>query len=339
MTYSILGNTLFDTNVVGYFSNVNIDGGGALIMERSLQGKISGYYSGGNSIPGQTSTTIMSFPFITNANATNVGNLAVGRQFIAGNSSETHGFSSGGRGPSPAVYSNDIEKFPFAAQSFTAVNTADLLSDTLYAQSHSSLDAGFISGNLVGPTSASNSYIQRFSFVATSNAVNVGDLTTARVQGTGHQSRTHGFVSRGNAVAGGALVSVEKFSFFASATSAVIGNFSPGFNSEGGGNSSKTDGYTASETPSTFDPFAYVGSIDKFPFATDFVSTRVGNLTVNRRRAEGTNSENYGYIIGGQIPPSPYTNIIDRFSFASGGSATDVGDMTAAVTDGTTQQY
>ena len=70
----------------------------------------SGYSSGGQ--PGSV-TTIDKFPFVSNANATDVGDLTQGRYSAAGQSSTVSGYTSGGF--APPVYRNTIDKFPFSA--------------------------------------------------------------------------------------------------------------------------------------------------------------------------------------------------------------------------------
>ena len=62
------------------------------------------------------------FSFATDGNATDVGDLTVGRQTGAGSSSTTHGYSAGGYGPGT---SNIIDKFPFSTDA-NATDVGDL---------------------------------------------------------------------------------------------------------------------------------------------------------------------------------------------------------------------
>ena len=61
---------------------------------------------------GGGNNTIDKFPFATDANATDVGDLTAGKYGAAGQSSTQSGYSSGGRVPASV---DTIEKFPFAA--------------------------------------------------------------------------------------------------------------------------------------------------------------------------------------------------------------------------------
>ena len=61
-----------------------------------FQGSNYGYSSGGKN-PTVTTNIIDKFPFSADANATDVGDLTVGRYAGAGQSSQTHGYTSGGK--------------------------------------------------------------------------------------------------------------------------------------------------------------------------------------------------------------------------------------------------
>jgi hypothetical protein len=76
-----------------------------------------GYTSGGATGPGDPNrnNTIDKFPFASNGNATDVGDLSVTRNANAGQSSTTHGYTAGGYQPAPVGASNVIDKFPFAS--------------------------------------------------------------------------------------------------------------------------------------------------------------------------------------------------------------------------------
>jgi hypothetical protein len=97
-----------------------------------------GYTSGGETAPigspapslTQTST-IEKFPFSSDANATEVGNLSTTKKAMVGQSSNISGYTSGGDNPSPGLL-NTIDKFPFASDG-TASDVGDLLAAGRYA--------------------------------------------------------------------------------------------------------------------------------------------------------------------------------------------------------------
>ena len=79
-----------------------------------------GYTSGGYT--DANSNVIDKFPFASDTNATDVGNLTVARRYPAGQSSSTYGYTSGGYS---GGVSNIIDKFPFASDT-NATDVGDL---------------------------------------------------------------------------------------------------------------------------------------------------------------------------------------------------------------------
>ena len=73
-----------------------------------FQGSVSGYSSGGVPTP-SNGNVIQKFPFSSDGNATDVGDLTQARYGAAGQSSSTSGYTSG-----RAAATNTIDKFPFA---------------------------------------------------------------------------------------------------------------------------------------------------------------------------------------------------------------------------------
>jgi len=73
-------------------------------------------------------------------------------------------------------------------------------------------------------------------------------------------------------------------------------------------------------------------TIQKFPFASNFPFTDVGDLITAVQGAAGSTSSTHGYKGGGFTgTPGPATNSIEKFPFASDTNATDVGDLVTAV--------
>ena len=81
-------------------------GGGGWVF----QGSVSGYSSGGNPFP--LATTVDKFPFASDGNATDVGDLLQLTRQGAGQSSTTSGYTSGGDGGLKSRKCNS-ENFPF----------------------------------------------------------------------------------------------------------------------------------------------------------------------------------------------------------------------------------
>ena len=148
--------------------------------------EIDGYASGGNSSGPSVSNQSMidKFPFsISSGNATDVGDLSTVRQQLAGHSSGTDGFTSGGTAPTTPSFITIIEKFPFAISSGTAVTVGDLLNPRYTAIGQQNVTHGFTSGGL--PTLYS---IEKFPFnISSGTSTDVGDLSLNRYSLAGHQ--------------------------------------------------------------------------------------------------------------------------------------------------------
>jgi hypothetical protein len=118
--YNSGGSTPSTTNVIEKFpfaTDANSsDVGDLTVANASTAGQNSadyGYNSGGSTPSSTPSTTnvIDKFPFASDADATDVGDLTVGRYGPTGQSSTDYGYTSGGN-PGPL---NVIDKFPFSS--------------------------------------------------------------------------------------------------------------------------------------------------------------------------------------------------------------------------------
>jgi len=304
------------------------------------QGTVSGYTSGGTAPPPTAFlNTVDKFPFSSDSNATDVGNLTQGRYYVAGSSSSTHGYTTGGVIGFP-LRTNVIDKFPFSSDS----NASDV--GNLSAIS----DRGIgISGETSGyhastrnPTSANR--VDKYSFSSDGNASDALDLTVARYAGGGHSSTSHGYASGGNLPT---TNTIDKFPFASDTNATDVGDLTQARTSCAGGSSS-SHGYTvggfANPTVSNI--------IDKFPFATDANATDVGDLDgFNNIPATGhmnmatSNSGENGYVTGGARTPglsqSPAFNSssIQKYSFATDSNVTGSNSLTQARQRCTGQSY
>ena len=281
-----------------------------------FQGTVSGYTSGG--FP--STNVIDKFPFASDANATDVGDLTAAVKGGAGQSSEVSGYNSGGSAPPGAVV-NVIEKFSFAADA-NATDVGDLTQLGKYATGQSSEVSGYTSGGFapipVAPYSTIANIIDKFPFASDANASDVGDLTLGKYSTAGQSSTASGYNSGGGPPN---LNVIEKFPFAADANATDVGDLTLQ-RKFAAGQSSTENGYTSGGAQP-----ANGNIIDKFPFASDANATDVGDLTVARYRTAGQSSTSSGYTSGGTPPNS---NVIDKFPFAADGNATDVGDITVA---------
>jgi hypothetical protein len=297
----------------------------------SFQGSTSGYTSGGNLNPPAPvfSNTIDKFPFASDANATDVGDLTEERNGSAGQSSADNGYTSGGYGPGGVT--NVIDKFPFASDA-NATDVGDMTGTRNKTAGQSSSVNGYNSGG----SQASLPYlniIEKFPFSSDANATDVGDMTAVREKPAGQSSTVSGYNSGGSSP--GASNVIDKFPFASDANATDVGDITVaqlGAN----GQSSTVSGYTSGGSSPTIPGFA-TNVIDKFPFASDGNATDVGDLSVARYGSAGSQSSTAsGYTSGGTDPTISPTrsNVIDKFPFASDANATDVGDLSVTRNSG-----
>lgn len=146
-----------------------------------------GYVVGGsnNAIP--VFSSIDKFPFATDGNATNIGDLPRTTRNHAGQNSATHGYISGGTSPTiPSGMNNNIEKFAFASDTTTATDVGDLTAGRYGGAGTSSTSSGYTAGGY-WPAPSVGFIIDKFPFAADGNATDVGDLTVARSKFSGTQ--------------------------------------------------------------------------------------------------------------------------------------------------------
>ena len=149
---------------------------------------VSGYTSGGFTYapPQPSFNTIDKFPFATDTNAIDVGDLTAARWVSAGQSSDVSGYTSGGTlNPASPFFSNIVDKFPFATNT-NATDVGDLTEDRIGPSGQSSSTSGYSSGGQP-PPGAGSTVVDKFPFASNANATDVGNLTQARSQPAGQQ--------------------------------------------------------------------------------------------------------------------------------------------------------
>ena len=314
----------------------------------TFQGTVAGYASGGGANATRYNI-IDKFPFATNANATDIGDLTVSRSSCRGQSSQFSGYTSGGSITASPFYSNVIDKFPFATDA-NATDVGDLTVARDHAAGQSSIESGYTSG---GIDPGFPNVIDKFPFATDANATDVGDLTVAR-GGSGQSSTVSGYTSGGQRASQPSppipfniLNVIDKFPFATDANATDVGDLSRLYGDQAG-QSSDVNGYTSGGytraspgLPLPTNPTVLSNNIEKFPFATNSNATNVADLSQSRADGAGQSSNASGYTSGGQtasVPTTVYVNTIDKFPFATDTSATDVGDLTVVRSSAAGQQ-
>ena len=306
---------------------------GTAIEPWSSNGETYGYSVGG-STPLSPNLQIQRYSFASDGNATDVGDLAQGRQAAAGASSATHGYGAGGRVPSPSGV-NTIAKFAFANEATQATLTTTLNHITAYVGGAMSETHGFA---IAGQMPSFDRIIQKWSFASDTESstdhTNTGNNYLTYMVGisgpdfgysvSGRQpgNTPNTSVSANPALYPNQYAAIEKFSYASENTINLHSKLPNRHGDIPAGSSSSTHGYVAGGKYPSSTGRNY---ISKFPFASEDLATDIGDLTYIRGWATGTSSQVSGYTAGGSPAGA---NIIDKYSFTSDGNATDVGDLT-----------
>lgn len=292
----------------------------------SYPGENFGYSSGGYSAG--VKNTIDKFPFSSDTDATDVGDAVFFSYNLAGQSSSTSGYISGGI---PSY--NALQKFPFSSDT-NAIDIAELVQPSFSSAGHSSSTHGYHSGGRDPSIPAYINSIQKFPFSSDSNSVDVGEMTLIKYGAAGHSSDSYGYGSGGRNPPQGNHNDIDKFPFTSDSSSVFVGDLTRSVY-DVTGTSSDTNGYTSGGLHP-----AAVDTIDKFSFTSDGNSTDIGELNVITYRTQaGQSSTTSGYVSGGRTPTVTYAADIKKFPFASDTPSATVGSLTQGRYGVSGQQY
>ena len=143
-----------------------------------------GYVTGGANSPSASKDEIDKFSFTSDGNATDVGDLTIARMYMSGQSSTTHGYTSGGAVPGgyASDYRDRIDKFSFTSGG-SATDVGNLLAAKFAGSAgQSSTVSGYTSGG-----DPATYQIEKFPFASDGNSTAVGDLTANRNYPSGTQ--------------------------------------------------------------------------------------------------------------------------------------------------------
>ena len=260
-----------------------VDHGNLTVARRLLSGHSSdthGFTAGGYEAAQSPTNvnTINKYAFSTNVTASDHGDLSTARRELAGQSSTTDGFTSGGA--EPPGNATTIDKFAFATNT-TATDVGDLSQARARTAGNSSESDGYTSGGF-----ADINTNDKFPFaISAGTATDVGDLSVGRSDSCGQSSKTSGYVS-GGLTAVPATVDrnvIDKFPFSTDTNSSDVGDLANAQRASAG-QSSREHGYVSGGGKTT--PTQSV-MIQKFPFATDTNASDVGSLTTSRGESAG----------------------------------------------------
>ena len=271
-----------DTNGVdvGDLINPGLHNRNSTATSSPSEGFISGglAYPAANTGSGPYSTTdinvIQKFPFASDTNITDAGDLVRTTVGSNGLSARTNGisFQFDVEYPYPQT---QISKFPFATVSSSASSSA-VLNAKGQKMGSVSITHGYTMGGKQVPPAGDNA-IEKFNFSTEADATDVGDLLYVTYGGGGTQSETHGFGFAGTQPSPYARYNnINKFAFASDGNATDVGDLTVARQSGLHGANNSTHGYAAG---GDFDAFPYYSNvIDKFAFASDGNATDVGDM-------------------------------------------------------------
>ncbi len=281
-----------------------------------------GYITGGHGASG-SQNQIGKHSFVTDSNATDVGDLTAGNHANCGSQDLTHGYIAGGMA-SGTSGTNVVQRITFASAGNSS-NVGTLTVARGIGAGSSSRTHGYIAGgdnNSTSPTNSGINVIEKFAFSASTTGSDIGDLTANKSSVSGVMSQTHGYI-RGGRISSTRNNVIERFPFASDTNSSDVGDIiTAGSNHGFNGQNSKTHGYCAGG-----DGTGNNTRIQKHAFSASADATGVGTLAVATTPGAGTSSTTNGYT-SGSGDSAPATNHIQKFSFSSDGNAADIADLT-----------
>ena len=268
-----------------------------------------GYIYGGNSGPATSLPVQMEkWSMTSDANSTNVGDMAVGRSYVlSGQRSVTHGYCAGGHVGNPR--SDVIEKWQFSNDG----DGTDIANLTLARGSPCGSSSTTHCYSVAGYAAPYSNVIDKFSTSSDVNATDVGDAVSIGSQGGGFSSDSYGYKA-GNWVPPATNV-IEKYSFSADGDATDVANLTVA----GSGrvsSSSETHGYLGPGG-------GRATTIDKHNFASGADATDVGDTPSTAGTGGCASSAANGYFTFGAIS----NNTINKYSHISDGNSADIADI------------
>lgn len=296
------------------------------------QGVSYGYTAGGEPSPGNPfplggNVTIEKFSFTSDANGTDVGDLAEGH-YGAGRHDTTIALILGGGIYPGNAMTNKVQSFTFASGTDAAVTPYVLGNQANYSSRgiHQTPDIAYVTGGYKSPPLAVYSTINKYPFANNSNATTITDPSN-NLQNAFYSSAS---MSSSHAYFAGSWPSftpsttdaevLRKYPFATEdGASTDIGDLLVGTTYGGTGLTGPTHGYNAASVAAS-------NVIQKYSFSSDGDATDVGDMQVAETKVGGNQSPTYGYITSSLHPT--VNNAIEKFPFSSDAPTADVGDLT-----------
>ena len=205
-----------DSTDVANLTVARTSAGGATAINEQYGYCVAGHHTIPSSI-----NTIDKYPFASDSDATDVGDVTEPLLYYTGGSnSQTHGYRAGGYVNLPLNAGSEvIDKWPFASDT-NATDVGNLLG--VYAHvgaGFSSETHGYTFGGLIN-YDVNSGHIEKYSFATDGNSTDVGDMTQPRYLSGGVSGKDHGYICGGQSGSGQPENRIERVAY-ATDTNAV----------------------------------------------------------------------------------------------------------------------
>ena len=286
---------------------------------------------GGETSAGSFQNTIQMIQMRSKGNASDYGDLSLGRQSLAKGciSSTIRGLFYAGDDSGPATYVNNIDYITMATTG-NATDFGDATADDSGGAGFSNQTRGGRGGGFTGTSNPFGSNIIDYVTIAsTGNASDFGDLTSVRYGNAGLSSPTRG-VSGGGATYTGSTVYQNIIDYITIASTGNSTDFGDllqaGDNMAGASSATRgvfIGGVVSAPNPQNVMQYITIASTGN---AQDF-----GDLVTAMRAGGGNSNGTSGILMGGYTPG--LSNTIQEITIASTGNAEDFGNLALTTAD------
>jgi len=293
-------------NPFGWSSPSDASGGVSPAAVRALFGGGDGTSDDSNVIDFVSISTL--------GNASDFGDLTVGRASPAALSSSTRGVWAGGQDGTGRL---NVIDYVTIASAGNASDFGDLLSVNRSAAAMSNGTRGVFSG---GYTGSFTNVIQYITIASTGNAADFGDSTVSAYSAAGCASPTRGI--SGGGTTGSDTNVIEYITIASTGNAADFGDLTNARANLASCSSDVRGVFSGGHISAVTNVMDYI-TIASTGNASDF-----GDLTQEKQNVRSAGSNTRGLVAGGSLSDGTKVNVIEYFEIATAANASDFGDLT-----------
>ena len=293
-------------NPFGWSSPSDASGGVSPAAVRALFGGGDGTSDDSNVIDFVSISTL--------GNASDFGDLTVGRNNSAALSSSTRGVWAGGQDGTGRL---NVIDYVTIASAGNASDFGDLLSVNRSASAMSNGTRGVFSG---GYTGSFTNVIQYITIASTGNAADFGDSTVSAYSAAGCASPTRGI--SGGGTTGSDTNVIEYITIASTGNAADFGDLTNARANLASCSSDVRGVFSGGHISAVTNVMDYI-TIASTGNASDF-----GDLTQEKQNVRSAGSNTRGLVAGGSLSDGTKVNVIEYFEIATAANASDFGDLT-----------